>query len=228
MKKLGCGVAILGVLVFAAGVKLWVPVLDANRVAAVLLVPGEKKTTDTFKVSTKELCQIGVYLDLTTKSFKVLDPGDYVAHYRFPVGYTVLNAEGATVFSEDSSAGHWSLSELREASEEPLDERGGKVSVLSLLLDEPPLVRLRVEHRFAAFKVPPPGDITIEIEVGPDTKYKVTVSKAELRVYDNAARGGSLGVALLVVGGLLGVTSIGLFVAGFGRKARDRSRLHPT
>lgn len=216
MKKLGCGVTILGILAISGGGVLTLGVhlgaaLEANRVAAVPLVPGEEKTTDTLKVSTEESCQIGVYLDLTTKSVEVLDPGDYVANYRFPVRYKVLNAKGATVFSEDTCADQWRLTVLL-GSEEPLDKRGREVSGAALFAGKPPLVRLRIEHRFAAFRVPPPGDITIEIEVEPDTKYEATASRTELRVYDNLAEAGAVGAraALFVGGGLLVMIGLGL------------------
>jgi hypothetical protein len=208
MKKLGCAVAILGLLAVGGGLVLVVGVvrsaLEANRVATVPLAIGQKTTTDVIRVSTEKSCQVCVHLELETKSVEETEEFDeevFKARYHFPVSYRVLGADGEAVFSEEDKAA-WKGDRTVTTTYEEVGEAGGELSV---------------EHSYGKFDVPPPGEIKVEIEVHPDNVHGAVAERAEMRVYDNVTRHGesvALMIALFVAGGLLATIGLGLFVFG--------------
>ena len=101
MKKIGCGLFLIGVAMFIVAFVMFGATIkaatDANRVKAFPMTPGEAVKTGPVTVSTDRLCQVTVKVRMnvtTVDAKKRFDKTEYDASYHFPVTYRVTDAEG--------------------------------------------------------------------------------------------------------------------------------------
>jgi hypothetical protein len=220
MKKLGCLLAVFGVLVFGGsfvlfGSSIW-RAMEANRVTAVQLEPGKKISSDAFTVDTGKACQIVVRLQVVAaqveKGTDTEGETDYDAKYKFPFSYQVTDGRGNKIAGSDDPLA-WDAG-TRSYGDKQLTDAGGTVTV---------------GHHFGKFDVRSPGRVKVEAEIKPDAEFGAELTKAEVELYDKVSRhtrslvGGTLmllGGPVLVVLGVI-VFLVGL-VAGGGRSPRPR------
>jgi len=211
MKKIGCGLVIVGVLFLVGSVALFgfsiTRAIEAKQVASIPIEIGEQTTTDVINVDTERLCQIELAATVSSDSvqeedehqFEGDDP-DFELRYDFPFEFTVLNADGKNLTS-GSDRLHWNEG-MRSSMGGIVDAEGGT---------------LHVEHSYDKFEVPPPGRIQVEVEVDPDTTYGAEAKNLKLNIYDNvSAQGASVfgGFTMLCFGPLLIGTGLVVFVIG--------------
>lgn len=222
MKKIGCGIAVLGILLVVGSFALFgmsiTRAIEANQAASIPITVGEEVTTDVIDVDTSRLCQVTLAVDVRTESVQekeddaMREPGDppeFEARYDFPFRYTVLDADGNTIFSGSDHIA-WDRG-MRSNSGRNVDATGGTVSV---------------EHMYDKFPVPPPGRIRIRIEVDPDTTYEARAESVTLNVYDNVSKQGASvfgGFASMCAGPILVFIGIVVFVVGLltGKQGRN-------
>ncbi len=127
------------------------------------------------KVDTARLCQIGIHVDLKTESVNESDEHfgekELKARYEFPFSYRVTDPEGTLIHSESGRLA-WNANGTRMTTYENVTPKSGTVVV---------------EHSFEKFSVPSPGEVTVTVNVQPDTTYEATANKIEVRVYDNVS-----------------------------------------
>lgn len=207
MKKLGCPMVILGLLLSVASFLLFgraiTRAVSARLVKTVPIEVGEKTTTDVITVDTDKFCQIAIKMRIRTESVQEKEEfGDveYEGRYKFPVAYRVSDAQGSMVLSENVNA-QWNEGS-RSFSVMNMRETGGT---------------LTAQQSFAKFRVPPPGDIRVEVKVEPDTRYGAEASDVALKVYDNVSKHAASvasGIAMLLLGPVLVLVGFILFTVG--------------
>jgi hypothetical protein len=212
MARIGCGIAVVGVLLMCGsfaffGVSI-ARALDARQVASIPVAVGEEITTDLIDVDTSRQCQVTLQVDVRTESAQEKDDGprfpdekaEFEARYDFPFRFTVLDAEGNTVYSSSNRVAWNSGSQSTTA--EDVDAKGGTVSV---------------EHSYDKFKVSPPGKIRVRIEFESDETYHAETQKVMLNVYDNVSKHGTSvfgGFAMMFVGPVLIFSGVIVFFIG--------------
>lgn len=219
MKKFGCAIAVLGLLLMIGSIALFGTSIsrafEAKQVASIPITVGEEVTTEVIEVNTARLCQVTLEVDVTTESVQeddddpMREPGDppkFEARYNFPFRYVVLNEEGDTIFSGADDVA-WDRG-MRSFSAENLDATGGTVSV---------------EHMYDKFAVAPPGRIRIRIELNSDETYQAEADHVAVNVYDNVSKQGGRvvgGFATMCAGPMLIVAGIVVFVLGLVSQKR--------
>jgi hypothetical protein len=211
MAKVGCGIALAGVLLMAGscaafGVSIKRAVA-ARQVASIPIAVGEEITTDVMEVDTARLCQVALRVNVRSTSVQEDDElrfpdekPEFEIRYDFPFRYSVLDADGDTVYSSSHHLAWNSGTQLISAKD--VDATGGRVNV---------------EHSFDKFKVSPPGRIRIRIEIEPDETYRAEAQQVMLNVYDNVSKQGSTvlgGFAMICMAPLLIGTGIIVFLIG--------------
>ncbi len=235
MKKLGCLMALAGILTFVGAFALFGKAVwqakEARKVHSLDLTPAKPKdagatapgpvaakpvTSEVITVGTDKACQLEVELTVkVTSAKKVTDAAgdtDYEARYKFPFSYKVTDEKGVVIFSEKAPLAWDAGTRVYGASD--VGETGGTMTVT---------------HHLDKFDVPEPGKIKIEVELEPDTGFKAELVKAELVVFDNVARHArsvGFGVLMLFGGPVLFVLGGMVFLAGLlfdsSRKSRRR------
>jgi hypothetical protein len=212
MRRAGCGLAILGVLLCAGSMAVFgssiFRALAAREVGSGSIDAGSTWTSGPLTVDTAKFVQVAVRGLVRSPHAKrsTGDSGGWDLQYAFPFRYTVVDAQGRAI--EQQSEDFASDSGTRSISKQRITESGGSA---------------HLEEGFEKFAVPPPGEIRVEATLGEDADFGATIESAEVVVYDNVSKHAGrvgIGVALLVVGGgtaMLG--SILLIVAAARGKA---------
>jgi hypothetical protein len=209
MRRAGCGLAILGVLLCAGSLVAFgssvFRALAAHEAHAAPLAPGASWTSGPLTVDTAKLSQVAVR-GLVRSTHARRGSGendDWDLEYAFPFRYTVFDAEGrilaqeAKDFASDGSA--------HSVTAERVTESGGSA---------------RLEQGFAKFPVPPPGTIRVEATLGEDVDYGATIESPEVVVYDNVSKHAKrigIGIGLLIVGGGLAMLGVILVIVAAAR-----------
>jgi len=209
MRRAGCGLAILGVLLCAGSLAVFgssiFRALAAHQVVAAPLAPGARWASGTLSVDSAKFSQVAVRgLVRSTHARRGSgDDGDWDLEYAFPFRYTVFDDQGRILaqeskdFASDGSA--------HTVTRERVTEDGGSA---------------QLEQGFAKFAVPPPGAIRVEATLGDDVDYGATIESPEVVVYDNVskhARRIGVGIGLLVVGGALAMLGAVLLIVAAAR-----------
>jgi len=205
MKKFGCLVALVGLVMLVVSLGLFATTIvratEAHKAASADLTIGEALTTDAMTVNTDKACQIAVHLRATSTAIeRRTGPEQDAIKYHFPFRYKVLDPEGKELFSEETRLAWDSGTKInREQSTGP---QSGTVEL---------------QHDFAKFDVPAPGEIRVEAEVGPDTKFAAEAQLLRLEVYDNVSRhtaAVSSAVLLLFAGPVVAFFGLVVFIIG--------------
>ena len=210
MKKAGCLMVILGIVIFVGsfflfGKAVWEGI-QAKMVASAPVKLEETAMTEPVTVDASKACQVALYIDLETLSVKETedsfetDKVNYEARYHFPVTYAVKDEQGKEIFREETAAA-WDNG-IRSFDKQ--DVTKGKGALI-------------VENSFSKFDVPPPGKVKVEITVKPDEKYKAVAGKLEVRLYDSVTRHAKTvvsGVASFLLGPVLAGLGILVFISG--------------
>ena len=202
MRRAGCGLAILGILLCASSLVAFgssiFRALAAHEAQVGALAVGTAWSGGPVKVDTRKFCQVAVRGLIRSDHAKrgSGENEDWDLQYAFPFRYTVFDHQGlilqqdANDFASDGGA--------HSVSNERVTESGGSA---------------RIEQGFAKFEVPPPGEIRVEATLGDDTDYGATIEGAEVVVYENVSKYAKrigIGVGLLVLGG--GLTMLGFIL----------------
>lgn len=209
MRRAGCGLAILGVLLCAGSLVAFgssiFRALAAHEVIAAPLTSGAKWTSGPLSVDSSKFSQVAVRgLVRSTHARRGSgDDGDWNLEYAFPFRYTVFDGQGRILaqeskdFASDGSA--------HTVTRERVTEDGGSA---------------QLEQGFVKFAVPPPGAIRVEATLGEDVDYGATVESPEVVVYDNVSKHAKrigVGIGLLVVGGGLAMLGAVLLIVAAAR-----------
>jgi len=207
MKKLGCLIGLLGLLMSAASFFVFASVAvrasQANKVADVRLTPDTTATTELLTVDTAKACQVAIDLDVQSKAVQeaeTMGERGISLRYCFPFSYRVLDADGALLFAEEGRLQWNKGTRITHGSSVTL--KGGTASI---------------QHNLEKFDVPPPGRIKVEAVVKADNTHGATAQSATLAVYDNVSRhvkSVGTGVLLFLVGPFVSIVGIGLFLFG--------------
>ena len=216
MLRYGCGLAILGVLLFAGSLALFgVSILrgtQAREVADVSLELGESTTTAPIRVETDRLAQVtvrGTVRGDSVQEKREFDETEYELRFSFPVSYSVLDSNGAVIHSQRTTVA-WN-SGSRTYSGWQVTSAGGYV---------------HAEYWFEKFQVPPPGEIRVEVRLDPDSRYGATIEEPTLRVYDRVSRHSGRvfgGLALFLLGPAIALVGCILFIVGMMRRSASRA-----
>jgi len=204
MKKLGLVLGLLGILVSIGSFVLFGSAIKRatadKKVAKVPLGIGVKKVTDLIEVNPNKFCQVVIEMDIHPQSIrKRKDPFDdeeveYEAKCHFPLSYRVLDEQGKEIHSQKTHVGTYT-------SDEELT----------------PEDTVPIRHVSEKFKVPGPGKIKVEVEIGQDDKYQTQADTVELIVYDNVstyAKSVVSGIMMFLIGPVLTVGGVILFITG--------------
>jgi len=204
MRKAGCGLAIVGVLLCAASLVTFgtsvFRALAANEVHSAPVATGEPWTSGPLTVDTNKLCQIAVRGLIRSPHAKrgSGENAGWDLEYAFPVRYTVFDAGG--VILQQQSVDFASDGGARSTKQERVTESGGSA---------------HIEQGFAKFEVAAPGEIRVEATLGADVDFGATIEGAEVVVYDNVSKHAKrigIGVALLVGGGAIAMLGLILLI----------------
>lgn len=213
MKKIGCLIGLVGLLMFVGSFGMFVMVgvraAQARKVASLELGVGKTATTETLTVATDKACQVAVQIHVESESIDRgagTDSADRV-QYEFPFSYKVLDADGKLLHSQDTAIAY---------------DQGTKENSSKSVTGESGSERGRCN--FEKFDVPAPGVVRVEATVGPDTEYHAEAKALTLEVYDSVARHGSAvggALALMFIGPVVGLLGLFLFIIGLfsGKKA---------
>ena len=224
MKRIGCAISVVGVLLIGGSFALFglsiMRAAEARQVASIPIPVGEETTTDFIDVDTGRLCHLRLQADIRTESVQQdehqlpdAEP-EFEARYDFPFQYTVLDADGNTIYSSTNRVG-WNSGSISTTAED-VDANGGTVSV---------------EHSYDKFRVAPPGRIRVRITIDPDGMYDAEAQNVKLNVYDNVSRQGASvlgGFAAVCFGPVLILTGMLVFFAALlSDSQRRNSGPHP-
>jgi len=125
----------------------------------------------TFHASPGTLARFTVEADITTRSVQE-DPDsfddEYLARFKFPISYTISDASGSTLISDDVVMA-WKDGGSISKNNENTTSTGGTLTA-STSLDK--------------FTVPADGSINIAIEISPDTTYEASKASPQLHLYE--------------------------------------------
>ena len=152
----------------------------------------------TFQVSPNTLARFKVEANITTSSVQE-DPDslsdEYDARFKFPISYTVSDAGGNVLVSEDVIMA-WKDGGSISMSNEETTSTGGTLTA-STSLDK--------------FMVADDGHVNIKIELSPDTTYEASMASPQLHLYD-----GMIDNTWYITGGILmGLFGFILAMVGF-------------
>lgn len=222
MKKLGCMVALLGVVILVGSIVVFYKVvkkaMDANVALRIPMKVNEEISTKGLKVNTDKACMIGFDVTLTTTKIeekKEFDKVKLEPQYFFPVSYKVTDDAGKVLAEEQTTVA---------SSDKTKVTLGSSVNNNT--------ATLTARRNYAKFDVPAPGKIRVVAEVKPDHKFGAIAQKIDLKVYDNVSRHGKAvgeGIAMLFIGPVVIVIGLGIFVIGLmkGKKPRPRQEVLP-
>jgi hypothetical protein len=212
MTQLGRRLAVIGMILMAATMMLFgrdiERGLQARRLVTIPLEVGNEAKSDVLSVEAGRGCQVAVIVAVESESVAETAGAGHAVRYSFPFACTVRNAGGKAVFSEQGAI-RWDQG-TRHVRDERADASGG---------------RARVQHNLARFDVPPPGQITVQARLMPDTEFAATAETAELRVYDNITRpADEMVVAAVAVlfGPAVMILGATLAIVGWARARRHR------
>lgn len=214
MRNLGCVLLVLGVGLACTALVFWGVTIkkatDARRAVTLPLQLDVKATTPTAKIDTDKFSQVAVqaeiHSDKVEKKENMDHETEYNLKYDFPVEYRVLDEQGHVVYTEKTSFA-WNGG-FRTSTRSDITEKGGS-SV--------------IEHGFEKFKVPPPGRVSVEILVQPDTQYKSEARDVQLIVYDNVSKHVQdimAGILFVIGGGIVALVGGILLIVYWSRGAR--------
>jgi hypothetical protein len=205
MKKIGCGLFLIGMALFVVAFVMFGATIKAatesNRVKAFPMTLGEAVKTGPVTVNTDRFCQVTVKARMTVTNVeakKRFDKTEYEGNYHFPLTYRVTDADGKLVHEQTTAVNSDQGTRINHSAS--LNEKGGTVSV---------------EQCFDKFQAP--GPVQVEATLQPDAQYGATLQDGRLIVYDNVSKHGQRimgGVVLFFGGPALGVVGIGVFVLG--------------
>ncbi len=152
----------------------------------------------TFQVSPNTLARFKVEANITTSSVQE-DPDslsdEYDARFKFPISYTVSDASGNVLVSEDVIMA-WKDGGSISMSNEEITSTGGTLTA-STSLDK--------------FMVADDGHVNIKIELSPDTTYEASMASPQLHLYE-----GMIDNIWYITGGILmGLFGFILAMVGF-------------
>ncbi len=190
MKRIGCGIALLGIAVFVGSFAFFgfsiIRTFKARQAGSVPIELGVQKTTDIIEVDTGKLVRIAVEVDIQSYSVQEeteFGEREYKLRYDFPISYRVSDEKGAVIFSETTRM-NWDTGS-RSYSGDDVTSAGGVMTV---------------KHSFDKFEVPPPGKIKVEVRVDPDTRHQAQARSLQLIVYDNvSSHAGRVGAGLIML-----------------------------
>ena len=151
-----------------------------------------------FQGSSGSLVRFKIEADVTTASVQE-DPDsfddNYLARFKFPISYTISDASGNRLITEDITLA-WKDGGNISKSNENITSTGGMLTA-STSLDK--------------FTVPADGIINIAIEISPDTTYKAVYTSLQLQLHE-----GMIDNTWYVVSGvLMGLIGFILAMVGF-------------
>jgi hypothetical protein len=204
MKRVGCGLGIVGLLLCAGSFALLgssiFRAFEARKVAEVPLEPGRPADTGVVAVDTDKLCQVAI--STVVHSAHVTVPASSSSspelEYAFPLRYTVFDEAGNVVANEETELS--GSGGVRQNRWRRIDGDGGSESF---------------ERSFDKFAVPPPGNVRVVAELGESLGFDASLESTKLVFYDRVSKHARRvvgGVVLLVAGGLLGLVGGMLFV----------------
>ena len=170
----------------------------------VVIDPSEKVSLSgssdeiSFQASSGSLVRFKIEADVTTASVQE-DPDSfddkYLARFKFPISYTISDASGNRLITEDITLA-WKDGGNISKSNENITSTGGMLTA-STSLDK--------------FTVPADGIINIAIEISPDTTYKAVYTSLQLQLHE-----GMIDNTWYVVSGvLMGLIGFILAMVGF-------------
>jgi hypothetical protein len=204
MKRAGCVLGILGVLLCGASFVLFgssiFKAFEARKVAEVPLETGVPADTGVVAVETDRLCQVAI--STVVHSAHVAESAgsspSLELQYAFPFRYTVYDEAGAVVAqaaTELAASGG-----MRQNRWSRIESDGGSEGF---------------ERSYDKFAVSPPGNIRVVAEIDASQAFDATLESPRLILYDRVSKHTRRvvgGVALLAGGGLLGVAGAVLFI----------------
>ncbi len=211
MKRIGCALAICGVLLLVGSISLLgvsiKKAVDSKKVAEIPLEVGQEITTEVVAVDTSQLCQLTLDAIISSESVEEKDqPGfdkdepEFELRYDFPFHYTVLDEDDNKVMSERDHL-RWEGTGVGWSSGGDVNADGGTINA---------------GQSYEKFEVSPPGRIKIRIEVEPDTTYDAQAKEITLTVYDHVSTQGTAvgGATMLCVAPIVIALGIVIFVVG--------------
>jgi len=125
----------------------------------------------TFHASPGTLARFTVEANITTRSVQE-DPDsfddEYLARFKFPISYTVSDASGNTLISDDVVMAWKDGGSISKNNENTTSTDGTLTASTSL----------------DKFTVPADGSINIAIEISPDTTYEASKASPQLHLYE--------------------------------------------
>lgn len=214
MKKAGCGLAILGVVLLGVSFALFgssiFKAMAAREAAVAPVVPGMPADTGVAAVATDKLCRVALRGTVRSGHARRGAGADdsWELRYAFPFRYTVYDEAGAILHEEERDFASDGGGVARTSSQARVTAEGGSV---------------RVEHGFEKFAVPPPGNVRVVARLENDADFGASFEGAEIVLYDQVSRHAKrvgFGVALFAVGGFALFAGAALFIFAALRNAR--------
>jgi hypothetical protein len=213
MRRAGCGLAILGVLLCAGSLVAFgssiFRALAAREAHVAPLLPGAKWTSGPITVDSAKFTQVAVRgLIRSTHAHRGSgDDGGWDLDYAFPFSYTVFDEQGRILAQQakDFASGGG----VHTVTQERVTEEGGSA---------------HLEQGYEKFAVPPPGAIRVEATLGEDVDYGATIESPEIVVYDNVSKHAKrigIGIGMLIVGGGLAMLGVVLLIVAAARGAQS-------
>ena len=134
---------------------------------------SEPDTSDefTFQASPGTLARFTIKVDVTTSSVQE-DPDsfsdEYIARFKFPISYTIMDASGNTLIYEDITLA-WKDGGSVSKSNEETTSTGGTLTASTSL---------------KKFTVPVDGSFKLSIMISPDTTYEASYASPQLNLYE--------------------------------------------
>ena len=158
----------------------------------------------TYQLNPNTLARLTVQANISTASVQE-DPesisDEYEARFKFPITYTVSDASGNVLVSEDVMMAWKDGGSISKSNEETISTGGTLVASTSL----------------DKFTVPADGHVNIKIELSPDRTYEASMASSQLHLYERMIdntwyiTGGILmgffGFVLAMVGFIFAVTN---------------------
>ena len=214
MKRLGCLLAVVGLVMFAASFAVAILYLvrqfDAREVGGAMLPLDQETTTDVVEVDTSRACQATIIARFTSKSVEERTVGGRTIHelrYRFPYTYRVVSEDGTVLHAREGSLDwRWGAPMAVPGA---VGAEGGYGEVI---------------YRLGPFRVPPPGRVRVTARVRPDVEYGAQVESLHVRVSDRvtSAAMGAGSAALFYLGPVAFSAGVVVFVIGLVRRRRLR------
>lgn len=206
MKKAGCGLAVLGVVLLGVSFALFgssiFKAMAAREAAVTPAVPGMPADSGVVAVATDKLCRVALRGTVRSEHARrgTGDTDSWELRYAFPFRYTVYDEAGAVLHEEERDFASDGGGAARTSSQARVTGEGGSV---------------QVEHGFEKFAVPPPGNVRVVARLGNDADFGASFEGAELVLYDQVSKHAKrvgIGIGLFAVGGLALFAGAALFI----------------